>query len=333
MNALTWITWGLTATLAVTTTRNPYYLTLALTSVASTYWAVDRVRPLGRRPTRLPIRLGALVVVVSIAFNALTAHVGDIVLWRLPPRWPIVGGAITLNAVVYGVLTGIVLLTVLVVTATLDGALNRYQALRLVPSSFGTVATVLVLGFTVFPLAVRAVRDVRDAQASRGLGGSPVARARVMLVPVLHRALEHAFDVAETLECRGFGAGSHPSRSRWLPLLATTALGVSVLGNLVGRSWLALTGTLGAVGVLATLAVSARHHLRRVPWDARDACCLAVSMGAGAALLLLLTAWPGSLAYSTYPTLEWPVFEPLIGAAYLAPAAPALLVGRPDGEP
>jgi energy-coupling factor transport system permease protein len=43
---------------------------------------------------------------LTIPFNALMIHAGDYVLFRLPEGWPLVGGAITLEAVLYGAASG-----------------------------------------------------------------------------------------------------------------------------------------------------------------------------------------------------------------------------------
>ncbi|GBD15123.1 hypothetical protein HRbin26_00009 [bacterium HR26] len=326
MNAPVWLTWAAVATLGVAITRNPLYLSLALGATASVYLAVDRRRPLGRPPTRLPLQIGLAVALASVVFNALTAHVGDRVLWRLPSGWPIVGGPITLNAVLYGLLTATVLLTLLVVAAVLDGALDRAQALRLVPPTFSTAMTSLALALTAFPMAVRAVREVREAQQARGISGPPALRLRSILVPVLHRGLEHAFAVAETLECRGFGAENPSPWARRLMLAAVGGLCTLVLGMVTGDGRLAELGLLSALLALFLLFRGAWAGVRRLRWSREEMATLALALGGAAILLGTLALAPAELTYSTYPRLSWPPFHPVTGLAYLSLATPALLL-------
>ncbi len=325
MNAFVWLAWAACATLAVAVTRNPLYLSLALVAVTSTYLAVDRLRPLGHAPSRLPLRAGVAIAFTSVLFNALTAHVGDQVLGRLPPNWPIIGGPITLNAVLYGLLTATVLFTLLLVVAVLDGGLDRAQALRLLPSAFSNAAVAVAIGLTAFPFAVRAIREIREAQQVRGLSGSPLLRARSIVVPVLHRALEHAFAVAETLESRAYGTET-PSRSRGLLVATLGGVFALTLGVIGGDRRVAASGLLIAIVALTPATRGILNGLRRLRWTRAEIITLAMTL-AGATLWLSALAFaPAELSYSTYPRLAWPPFDTLIGLGYLSLVAPALLL-------
>lgn len=325
MNALVWLVWAASATLAVAVTRNPLYLSLALVAVTSTYLAVDRHRPLGHAPSRLPLRAGVVIAASSVLFNALTAHVGDHVLGRLPPTWPIIGGPITLNAVLYGLLTATVLFTLLLVVAVLDGALDRAQTLRLLPPAFSNAAVAVAIGLTAFPFAIRAVREIREAQQVRGLFGSPLLRAHSIVVPVLHRALEHAFAVAETLESRAYGAEA-PSRSRGLLVAMLGGVFALTLGVIGGDRRVAALGLLIAIVALTPATRGILNGVRRLRWTRAEITALALTL-AGATLWLTALAFaPGELSYSTYPRLTWPPFDTLTGLGYLSLVAPALLL-------
>jgi energy-coupling factor transport system permease protein len=328
MNALVWLVWAAHASLAVAATRHPLYLTLALLTVMTCYLAVERRRPLGHSPTRLPLRIGVVVCSATVTFNALTAHVGDRVLLRLPANLPVVGGPVTLNAVVYGLLTASVLITVLLVAATLDGGLDRAQALRLVPASLSSSAVAVALGLTLFPSIARAVREVCEAQDIRGIAGSPVSRVRSILVPALHRAMQHAFAVAETLECRAYGAVARPLSQRVLfaSLLSSCVL---LFALLTGQTGLVVIGLLVTVVPLWIAAPGLVRMVRRQSWTLRDLCALGMTLTGMAILAGTLAFAPSALSYSTYPRLVAPSFEPLVGLGYLCLTAPAaFLRGR-----
>ena len=325
MNAVVWLTWAAHASIAVAVTRHPLYLTLAFLAVTTCYLAVERRRPLGHPPTRLPLRIGLIVASVTVTFNALTAHVGDRVLFRLPASLPIIGGPLTLNAVIYGLLTATALMTVLLVAATLDGGLDRLQALRLVPTTFSNSAVAVTLGLTLFPSIARAVREIREAQEIRGISGSPSSRLRSILVPALHRAMEQAFAIAETLECRAFGAVSRPTPR--LALFGSLAsCSVLTLALFIGERSLVVTGLLLAGIPLWCAVPGLVSAARRQPWTRSDIGALGNALAGMVLLVGTLVQAPTALAYSTYPRMAAPSFEPLVGLAYLCLAAPAVFL-------
>ena len=101
-----WLAWLAAAALPALSTRNPLYLSLTLLAVAVVYAALGRRSPLAQSWSAF-VRFSALLWLLSIPFTALTAHYGTIVLFRLPATWPIVGGPITLEAMLYGLTGGL----------------------------------------------------------------------------------------------------------------------------------------------------------------------------------------------------------------------------------
>lgn len=132
MNGALWLAWAILLALAISVTRNPFYLALALLAVLSVRIAVNTTRPLGRAAPRFAVLAALVLIGWSTVVNVLLAHVGDRVITRLPP-WPVIGGPLTFNALLYGALTGIALATVLIGISLLHAVLDRHEALRLVP--------------------------------------------------------------------------------------------------------------------------------------------------------------------------------------------------------
>src|SRR6185437_11361019 len=81
-------------------------------------------------------------------------------------------------------------------------------------SSAGVAA---IIGLSFFPQMIVAIREVRDAQSSRGFKVRSVRDVAPLIIPTLFLGLEHAFNLAEAMESRGFGAVSEvPRRRTWL---------------------------------------------------------------------------------------------------------------------
>ncbi len=86
-------------------TRHPVYLAALPWGPGWCSTALAAARPRAAPGTACS-RWGVFVWALTIPFNALMIHAGDYVLFRLPEGWPLVGGAITLEAVLYGAASG-----------------------------------------------------------------------------------------------------------------------------------------------------------------------------------------------------------------------------------
>ena len=94
---LAWLAWLALAFTAALTTRNPLYLTVVLLALLAVYQTAARHSATGPAWGAF-IRLGLTLAVIGVAFDALTAHIGDTVLFSFPVDWPIIGGRVTLDS-------------------------------------------------------------------------------------------------------------------------------------------------------------------------------------------------------------------------------------------
>lgn len=331
LHPITWVVWLGVAVAAISLTRNPLYLLLlllALALVAEIERLDGRLRPLD------PIWFAALTVAIGGLFNALTVHYGDTVLLRLPASWPLIGGPITLEALAYGMINGLVLGALIAAFAAFGAALPIGALLRLVPRAFYPLAVVVAIAVTYVPLTIRHAVQVREAQQLRGHLTRGWRDMLPLLLPLLIGGLERALQLAEALAARGFAADRPPARLR---LLLTSGLACAFAGVLLRIAWgQSLLGTmlllLGAGMALGALRAAGkqtpRSHYRAYGWGRGDALALA---GAGLTLAALLLPWPGrqSIFFTPYPTLNAPPFEPLLALALLGLLAPLLLHIRP----
>ena len=331
--------WVIAAGAVALGTRNPVYLALLMASVWLTYRAARQRNP--RANWGSIIKLGVWVWGITIPFNALSAHMGRYVLFRLPATWPLVGGPVTVEGVVFGFLSGLSLILLLSIFAAFNTAVDQYQLLRLVPAAFYHAGMVASIAITFIPVMTATFEEIRQAQMLRGHRFRGLRDLLPLIAPLLASALERSIELAEAMEARGYGSGMRPISAR-LNLTLQVGLLFGLLG-LVGGLFLRVytrsgytTGSVIAAAsaslLLAVLWLQGRRlkrsHYRIWRWDRPSLLVAAVAL---VALLASVTAgrWaaPGLVYYPYPPGSLVPSFHPLVGAAILLLALPAVLWG------
>lgn len=333
-----WLVWVTGVLVTLATMRNPWCLGLILAAVAAAYLSWARRADGPEQPVMLsPVRLGLVVIAFSTVFNAAMVHYGETVILTLPAAWPLIGGPITLEAMVYGALNGLALAVLLAAFAVINRVVPVRAALRLVPRAYYPVAVVVSIAVTFVPTTLHQVQQVREAQAVRGQRLRGLRSWLPLVIPVLEGSLERSMQLAEAMMARGFASAEAAADVR-PQLLALSGLAVVMIGwlaRLFGAWALWGTGLLiaGGLCLLAGLWLAGRRHPHTVyrpdRWHWQDGVVIA-----GAVLAAAVYAFPlpglerSSLYYYPYPALTWPPFSPLIGLATLGLLAPAVLRGR-----
>jgi energy-coupling factor transport system permease protein len=337
---LTWLLWLAAAVVPALTTRNPLYLLILLLTIAVVYVALGARSPLASS-WGVFLRAGLFLWGTTFLFDALTAHYGTTVLFSLPRSWPLIGGRITLEAVVFGMTSGLALITLLLIFAVFNTLVDHYRLLRLMPPFLYQAGVVASIALTFVPSTARSLREIREAQMVRGHRFRGLRDLLPLFMPLVTSGLERAIQLAEAMEARGFGRATAPapaSSSFYRLALAGTTLACCI--GLFGYSyspagrWPSLA--LFFAGLSALLAVlhrmgraTGRTRYRRDLWRRRDTL---VSLASGVVLMGfvgLLVLLPQALAYPIYPQVTWPSFEPLIGLALLPIIAPAVAAHYP----
>src|SRR2546428_947416 len=155
LNPLTWCVWGLTAVAAALTERNPY-LQLLLLAILLTVWiAGRRDRSVGY--WRAALALGLLPILFSLVFSRFGSHV----LFRLPAHLPVIGGAWTLEAALYGASTGAALLLTILVFAIAQSTLRTADLLAVLPRPLYRLGNLIALALALVPQALASLQAVR----------------------------------------------------------------------------------------------------------------------------------------------------------------------------
>jgi energy-coupling factor transport system permease protein len=330
-----WVGWLVAAMIALSAARNPLHLILILLCVGIVNVSSSNTQEGYPYPVS-PLRFSLIVIPLSALFNGLTVHIGDTVLLRLPRGLPVVGGGITLEALTYGVINGLVLSGILTAFATLNQALSIRALIRLIPRAFYPVAVVVSIGVTFVPVTMRHFKQIREAQAVRGHRMRGLRDWLPLFIPLLVGGLERALQLAEAMTARGFASAEEMDQnvaSRSTIVVGLTALLGGWLLRLVwGREILGLGLMLvGGVMILAVLWVLGRQVPRTTyrpdPWTRRD---WAVVLSAGVALAVFVI--PGldrtALVFYPYPKLSFPVFNPVIGLLTLGLLGPMFLSSK-----
>jgi energy-coupling factor transport system permease protein len=330
-----WMIWAVAATLPPLVGRNPWPLaatllaTLGVWGAWSTGAAGARWRPL--------LRLAFVFGAVSVLFNLLTAHIGDHPIGELPEAWPVIGGVLTLNALIYGLLSAMAIFSLFAVGATFGATLDWSAAMRLLPERMAALAVAGSVAWSYLPRTTSALVEIREAQMARGYRPRGIRDAAPLVIPLLAGGLERAMITAEALEARAFGAPLAPELTprRW----QVASLLVGLVAALTGAFCLALGQLAVAGGLLAVAAAllmaglftrrGDEPHLRRTryrdpKWERPEWIVSSASITVLAVEIAVLFLDPAAFRYEPYPSLTPPVISlPLLAVLglLLAPAA------------
>ena len=341
----TWVIWLVAAAVPAFTMRNPFNLALLLGAAWIIYTTLGRSTPIGSSWGSF-VKLGIFLFALAIPFNALSVHIGQMVLFRLPESWPIIGGVVTLEAVIAGAVSGLTLLTILVVFAAFNAVVDHYQLLRATPSFLFQAGVIISIAITFVPQMVLSAREIRQAQRIRGHRFRGLRDLLPLVIPLLANSLERSIQLAETMEARGFGTAVNPpsrrhailSQAGLLAALLAVLAGLALLAfYLQGRVWGLLLLGVGVLGVLAFFGFHGRQvqrtRYRRPAWHARDTVVTIASVISVTIVIAVRMTAPETLYYSPYPPNPLlPSFNPLVGAALLLLTAPAIVAPRDAGQ-
>lgn len=335
------LAWGGCAMLIGLLVRNPFVLiemVLIVMTVRATCVEPDRLRGIGWM-----IRVAPLLLAIGVIFNLLTVRSGDRVILTLPEHWPLIGGAMTLNALAYGVVSALGLFVLLLTGTTVAAMLRWIDLTRMLPQRFASLAVSGSVAWVYLPELTRSFTDIRESLELRGMPPRGPRTLLPLIVPLLGQGLERAMTTAEVLEARGFGgarSGSRLSRS-WMAGIADLAL-IGGLVILMVAAYIVVTGggvtglVLVVVGIAMMLLGIAkrptpsrarqRTRYRIRPWRWTDSLVMVSSFSVCAAFVWRWSTNGAALGFNPYPIFSWPPVDLVLMAILPLLLVPAALV-------
>lgn len=344
-NTLAWLLWTLGAALPALLVRNPLYLAIIGLAAALVHVANGlRSSAAGQGSDQAQgwrglLKIGALMALVAIPLNALMVHQGRYVLFRLPAHWPLVGGPITLEAMAYGFVAGLAIWVLLLIFATFNICVDASELLRLTPPFLYQAGVVTSIALTFMPQMLSSAREIREAQRIRGHRFRGWRSLVPLFVPLVTTGLEHAIELAESMESRGFGgelSGLSPGQTNRLRLAMLVALGMALAGLFLQTYYrqrpemgLALLAAGGAI-LVGCFAVLGRHvrrsRFRRAGWTAIDVVVAGSGVMVAVGIVAVRALDRMALVYYPYPPYSpLPPFDPLVGGLLALTAIPGIV--------
>jgi energy-coupling factor transport system permease protein len=334
MHTLIWFLWAFGLMAVALSTRNPLYLVLLVLIVCTVREALPK-----RRSGISIIRFALFAVPASALFNALSMHFGEAVLFTIPGNLPVFSGPVTLEALAYGAINGLILTVVLAVFDTLNRALSPREWMRLAPRSYQSVGMTMSIALSLLPQTSRRIRDVREAQAIRGHRVRGLRDWLPLWMPLLTGGLEQSMQLSEAMVARGFGATQAQQATSARQVLLAGGLALVGAGAFARMIWptldlaamiaMAIGAACAVIGILRSSRAVRPTSLRDQRLTAADVICMLILCSALAVVLLPpLLGRATSLAYTPYPALTPPSFDLAVGAALLAFLTPLLLLAK-----
>jgi energy-coupling factor transport system permease protein len=320
--------------------RNPWVLLeiLVIVLVVRAIW----IPPATAQRMGWFLRVAGAFVVIGVVFNLLTVHAGTTVLATLPGSWPIVGGDLTLNALVYGVLGGVALFSLVLIGITVGTLVSWIDLFHALPPRLAPIAVTGSVAWSFLPQLAISWQNIREAHTMRGHRLRGARDILPLVTPLLASSLDRSLMMAEVLESRGFGAlmapasstpPIHAARSRLaivMGLVALAAGGYSLAVGMAASGALGLAAGAGLVwaGVRAGGPPGPRRtRLRRHIWTRRDTLVVATAILAAIGTIAWTAIAPESASYRVYPDLALPTASPWMLLSVALLLTPAFLAG------
>jgi energy-coupling factor transport system permease protein len=204
--------------------------------------ALNLVLARGRDGARLrPLLISvAAAALIATLVSLLLSHTGAHVLLHVPMEIPAVGGAITFEALVFGLVTGLGIAAAVLAVSPLTLVLDPHDVIDALPPLLARSGAAIAATLNLIPATVRSAADIRDAQRMRGWSPRRIRDWPQVAVPVVLTAVESSLAMAEAMEARGWGAGGRthysPPRRSWHDLAIAVSAVIAAAGFLTLRA-------------------------------------------------------------------------------------------------
>jgi len=329
-----WILWFISTLVFLLSTRNPLYLVSTSVGLLILGWWLSPTLKRGHW-LKQNLQFLSIIILVSSLINSLFTHSGKTMILTIPDSWPLIGGIITVESLVYGAINGLIIGCLFLLFNDLNLALSIKQITSLIPRAFYPIAMIVTIALTFFPFIQRRFVEIKEAQMIRGNPMKKFSDWMPLLVPLLVSSLENGLTLSESMTSRGFYTAKQEDNS----ILHVVAL---ILGTfLVFSGWILSIYDystiiflplifLGVFIIVFTLwrlgsaVKTTKYHHEEL--NRQDILAIGIMI-----LLICVTIffiWSdklNSLDYSPYPSLSMPTFEIIPVLLSLLPILPLTL--------
>jgi energy-coupling factor transporter transmembrane protein EcfT len=196
--------WSAAGLVIALSTSNPIYRAVVLLC------ALNLLLARGRRGSgsRLLIAGIGIAALVATLVTLLLSHTGTHVLLRLPGAIPAIGGPLTLEALAFGLSTGLGIAAAMMAVAPLTLISQPHELVDALPPALARTGAAIGAALNLIPGTVRSAAEIRDAQRMRGWRARRVVDWPAVAVPVVLTAIEGSLTLAEAMESRAYGAAA-----------------------------------------------------------------------------------------------------------------------------
>ncbi len=321
--AVAWMLWLITCMVFILSTRNPIYIMVVLLNllILGNHLAKKK-----RNNEWLKHNTFFLLTMIGLStiINSLFAHSGRNILFTLPKGWPLIGGNITLESLVYGAINGLVISALYLLFNILNLSLQIKQLTRLIPRAFHPIAMMVTIALTFFPSIQQRAQEIKEAQIIRGNPMKKMQDWIPILIPLLVTSLENAIQLSESMTARGYHVQVNKNTNLSLVGLVFGAFSIFSAWILQLYNYpegiLFVLYILGGLIILLTLLHSGKQRTStqyyKEQWGFSDLTgAVFMSVYLLAYISLLSYNKLPSLFYSPYPNLSFPPLQ-LLGLLF-----------------
>lgn len=163
------------------------------------------------------IKLFIPFAIITIVINLIFVQEGNIVIFEFAGR------ALTLESVIYSIITSSKLLLVIIIFQAMGDMMDSDKAVSYFSSRMPKSTLTLMIAFKLIPNMKKRIMRLREVYSLRGINfdEKPMIQRTKALIPVLsvllESSLEGAFDIGEAAYVRGFLSGRRSVYEREIP--------------------------------------------------------------------------------------------------------------------
>jgi energy-coupling factor transporter transmembrane protein EcfT len=211
---LHWVFWGISSVSAMIITNHPLYIGFLLLLFLALYFRHSSENFSPKKFGWMFFSWLGMVFFVSV-FSVLFIHKGTHVIFTLPHFWPLSGGFITFEGLIFGGILAIQIISWILFSLFCAKIFSLSQIRLLLPPFFYEVNMVLLMALRWLPHSLQMIQKIRETQVVRGHEFRSLKTMLPLLSGSLMNGFEKSIQMAESLESRGWGREGKGKKEIW----------------------------------------------------------------------------------------------------------------------